>query len=696
MNDFGEMSITGAVLSNTEMRELRMKRGECESCGQKCFKKSLFKQTPLTIHGRVLNGRCLNCHPLEADELEFLPAEVNLASSRDVARATQSAPWSSTGNLYEVNHAADNENHHPVFFSNRDINASHRTMNSDFDYSRRSQLTNMASSKDFVRGPIDEASSTIEKENERSNNPEPSSLPTSESNQHFNPRNFFQKRGLGKKQSSGEISEHSTQSPPRRGFFSLSTSKKSWGSQSSVGSNRSTNNKNAVFGESKRSLVESQQLKALEELNDSSSIEDILLTAATFPQNKAIQEKAMHLLANLTYNVTASELDRLQRQMDDIRIVMEVMETFPSEQKLQFDCCSILRNLCISSDIQSFIAQNGAINCIINCMESFSENVFLQQSAIQALTKIGQNDESLLTILKGGGPKRIVEAMVNHNENFDIIDLSCASIIKLAAEDYSFKTIIVDKGGADQIIFAMVVFSNDAELLKKCFAALRILCVGHDGNKREIVEKGAVDSIVSMMQLYKDETEIQEYGASTLYELGSIPETSSIIGNSGGIDMLVRALWLHSENKYVKLECCRTLEALSFNIENLSLMFDIGVIPAVINTMQETTEICSVQAMSCSILANLAGTSRKEVKVSIVEEEALDAISIAMVLHKNVGTLQHNACRVLSNLICDENLDAIQAANAPELMNVAAFNFPSECDTAARTMVQALESASRI
>lgn len=45
MNDFGEMSITGAVLSNTEMQKLRLKRGECVKCGEQCFKKSLFKST---------------------------------------------------------------------------------------------------------------------------------------------------------------------------------------------------------------------------------------------------------------------------------------------------------------------------------------------------------------------------------------------------------------------------------------------------------------------------------------------------------------------------------------------------------------------------------------------------------------------------------------------------------------------------
>ncbi len=702
MNDFGEMSITGAVLSNAEMRELRLKRGECETCGQKCFKKSLFKQTPITIHGRVLNGRCLICQPLEADEMEVLPAEVNFASTRDVARASKSAPWSSTGNLCGVQEKA-NEEDPSMFRSNRDLNtASQRRLNESVAHTREQSLLNRSESHNFNRdGKQEETEAkTLNLVSDGSDESQRSLSYSGEAHQ-FNPQNIFSGKSLSSRKPSYVDSETDTSAQSsRRGFFSISSKKNFWGSQASLNTQPSLPTKQSKIGfveDSKPSLGGSQQLKALEDLDEQNlSVEDILLTATKFPQSKTIQEKAMYLLANATHNITESELDNLKRQIDDIRIIMEVMDFFPSEQKLQFDCCSTLRNLCtLSEDMQVFIAQNGGVNCIIHSMETFSENALLQQTAIETLTKMGQHDENLLTILKRGGHKCIIDAMVKHNDNFNVIDLGCDGIVNLAANDYSFKTSIVDQGGADQIIIATVVFSEKVEFIKKCFSALRILCVGHDSNKYEIVKKGAVDSVVSMMQLYKHDIEIQECGARTLYELGSITETSQIIGESGGIDMLLRALWIHSQDKCVKLECCLALEVLSSNPQNLFLMFEIGTIPAVINAMQEATEICRLQAASCAILANLAATG-KEVKINIVQEEALDAIMIAMVLYKNVGILQHNACRVLNNLICDENLDAIQAANAPELMNVAAFNFPSECDAAARAMVETLETSSRI
>ena len=53
MNDIGKNA--------SQLKELRRQRGECVHCGQKCFKKTMFKATPLSIPGKVQEGRCLRC-----------------------------------------------------------------------------------------------------------------------------------------------------------------------------------------------------------------------------------------------------------------------------------------------------------------------------------------------------------------------------------------------------------------------------------------------------------------------------------------------------------------------------------------------------------------------------------------------------------------------------------------------------------
>jgi len=53
--------ITNVGLNIEQVKQTRKMRGECEDCGQKCFNKTMFKTIPLTIVGKVEDGRCLRC-----------------------------------------------------------------------------------------------------------------------------------------------------------------------------------------------------------------------------------------------------------------------------------------------------------------------------------------------------------------------------------------------------------------------------------------------------------------------------------------------------------------------------------------------------------------------------------------------------------------------------------------------------------
>ena len=79
-----DFNSTGSVMTPAQRQEQRHKRGECITCGEKCFQKRLFKMVPITVHGKVLNGRCLNCRPLDANN--GIPAAVRPATEEDLQR----------------------------------------------------------------------------------------------------------------------------------------------------------------------------------------------------------------------------------------------------------------------------------------------------------------------------------------------------------------------------------------------------------------------------------------------------------------------------------------------------------------------------------------------------------------------------------------------------------------------------------
>jgi hypothetical protein len=87
-----DFNATGSVMSKIQLEELRKKRGECVICGRKCFHKKLFKMIPISDHGRVLNGRCLQCHPLDVKDTDdgVMPAVSRQATEEDKMRFTRS------------------------------------------------------------------------------------------------------------------------------------------------------------------------------------------------------------------------------------------------------------------------------------------------------------------------------------------------------------------------------------------------------------------------------------------------------------------------------------------------------------------------------------------------------------------------------------------------------------------------------
>jgi hypothetical protein len=96
--------------------------------------------------------------------------------------------------------------------------------------------------------------------------------------------------------------------------------------------------------------------------------------------------------------------------------------------------------------------------------------------------------------------------------------------------------------------------------------------------------------------------------------------------------------------------------------------------------------------MGCSVLYNLAFDESS--KMRIVDEEALDAIVLAMVLFTDDPKVQASACEVLLALAIIENFKSMQASNIGELAMSAASKFPEKCKGPGERLFRVLESYS--
>ena len=86
MDTFGnDLGMGGQVLSRDELIKKRERNGECPTCGQKLFKKKLFKLEPVTVPGKVLIGRCLSCNPQDPTKGEELIATCAVSGGKPTA-----------------------------------------------------------------------------------------------------------------------------------------------------------------------------------------------------------------------------------------------------------------------------------------------------------------------------------------------------------------------------------------------------------------------------------------------------------------------------------------------------------------------------------------------------------------------------------------------------------------------------------
>lgn len=420
-----------------------------------------------------------------------------------------------------------------------------------------------------------------------------------------------------------------------------------------------------------------------------SNFVEILNVMRDFPEDIEVQSAALHELSE----VQLTEDDSMVlAQLGGIQVIVDSMYGFPSSLELQISGCRAVWNASGTAQNQhDFVQQVNVLDIILQDMEDFVNDASLQEQAMAALANLAALEVNLDIMVEKGIFQRVVDSMTKHNESVDVLVKGCLVIANLSSHPTDLKKAMMDMGGGGALVIAMVMHPTADELQEKALRGLRNLSANCDENKIELTNIGGIDAVIGAMQVHRDSAGVQEAGAWTLSNLASNADSNALIGDCGGIDVLIRAMWVHSDVVSVLEWCCRALFTLALDERNSQLILEVGGIAAVINAMQAHVDGSSViQEMGCAVLCNLA--SDESCKVRIVEEEALDAIVLAMVLYGEDENVQVRGCQVLLRLGIPHNLKAMQASNVAELVRAASEKFPESCGEPAHLLLEGLES----
>jgi len=383
------------------------------------------------------------------------------------------------------------------------------------------------------------------------------------------------------------------------------------------------------------------------------------------------------------------------------------------------------------------LIEKGVIEVIVAAMGRYSESAQVQAKACEVLTSFASYDDH---------DHDNDNDNVNNNENNNDNNFINSNNNKSSSTQLRRRQ-IMDKGRTGEAILfsSMILHEDNPGVQEAALTAIQYLCADCEGNQTDFLKLDVIEPIIRAMENHRNEPRLQETGASVISILAANnnDDVKSAIGVNGGVPVILRAIFVHLDDVGVVEWCSRALFTLTLEDPDNVLVF--LKIPeatnAVINAMQSHTDTLVVQEIGCAILANLtmeAGhvdliidnnaaaeeealriiietiieaiqahansptvqesgcaalvnlTDSDETKMFVVDMGALDAIILAMVLHKDDVRVQERVVFLLLLLAIKENHQHIMAANPIELVKTAAYNFPDQCQEHASQLIQQL------
>ena len=678
-----DLNATGSVMTRSELEEQRRKRGECLTCGRKCFNKKLFKMVPITDHGRVLEGRCLNCRPLEVNSQQtVLPAETRPATRAELERFNRSQRNLSSGGLstggsargYAAASGITSSGGRQPFGRDREPSSSQR-----LSMGRRSSDSGGAYSARIL-DRVDRAGGggtpgTMSRERSTSTSGRRPSNPITPGSARLRSASRDSTDGdFDVDDSSRSAPSFTAESGPTSGLTDLAnTATAAFAARELARKYRERHPERSAngglsssgdYGEAAAAAAAPSSSTSLRSaasgrrtagggvvrrssLDVAGSLAGLNISGGDYGSRRVVDSSASAPsggLLNRGGAVNHTSTHESQRQASTLP---QPSESAPPQAPVHP----------ADEEERKYIERLNDPDLvyeeILSIMRSKKNSPLVQEEALLALSEIHleENDRQRFAAL--GGLKCGVAAMKAHAENVDVQIAGCQALWNLSATPDN-QAAIGSAGGIVAILNAMIAFDGDADLQENAMAALSNLGAC-EANHPIIIENEGVRKVVEAMNRHSENAGVQEKGCAALTNLASKDvSVKSAITAAGGADAVVIAMVMHPGDVELQQKALRALRNLCANDdENKMLVANVGGIDAVIGAMQVHRDNAGVQEAGAWTLSNLALNA--ENKAIIGESGGIDVIVRAMWVHSDYVGVQEWACRALWTLSVDKN-----------------------------------------
>jgi hypothetical protein len=650
-----DFNATGSVMSKAELEELRRKRGECITCGRKCFQKRLFKMIPITDHGRVLNGRCLNCKPLDANEGGLIPAVSRPATAEDLARFSRSQ--SNLGPGGGGGRSASNSG-----LSGAGVRpASRRPSSRSYSGSEAAarSATPAAASLTSMRPPGRSqslSSGQVVAQHAEAPRGRPSDQDSSSSRgqaassreRSITPSNS--QKNMGSAPIPPPVDFDSGSSP---GHPSADSRRRYPPLPLDIRSAHSNDPYGREMGDAYGDALETRSVPH----NDYNTGHDL------YPPGD-LQSEAHSSSQNEYYN----HENHSQRSFGAHSQGGE-----PPQSRRGVARHHSGDGNHTGPPRHGMLDRGGEITFVNNPQQPQHHNtpptssIARQMGSNRTLSSMSSMEEDIVNG-RVNSQKRFVppnhafyeEDSINNNTIRSRDSAGVRSVMSID-DDRAIDRIHLADGDCAEILAVMRENLGSISVQSYALKELSCLHLGPEDQDR-LAQFGAMELIVDAMHSYPEDLELQIHGCRAVWNGSGTPENQIDFVNSGALDIILSDMDRFIDNAEIQECAMGTLSNLAAAEPNLLRMIESGTVPRVVEAMNKHSENNLVQAKGCSAITNMA-SHLSPLKKDIMDMGGGGAVVICMVMHPDDFDLQEKALRALKNLSSNNDENKVELAN---------------------------------
>jgi len=410
-------------------------------------------------------------------------------------------------------------------------------------------------------------------------------------------------------------------------------------------------------------------------------------------ESKVIQKAGIQALYNqcvLSSNSGGNKRSVLEAKVDGgnhsgVDVIVSAMNTLRDELSSLELACKLCWCLASNEDLCKLLSASSTIlHQVVDTAQTYHVNPeagALYEAIFGMLGNMAHLEQNRSAIQEVGAIPFILDGMRFHRNDETVNLEACAALANLA-NTRPIRDSIVKAGGIGAIIRAMQAFISDVDVVEEAIRALVCIAIDSDDATKEILSMPQViQSISRASEAHDAAGPIQEMCATLIASLIMSNQSQQYIVESGGIDIVLRALNSTPEEK-VQAAACVAFRNLASQLEDSDVLLKNRSIRTLIKAMEANEASVTVQLNACLTLWYLADKTKME-PGDIVDQQGVRCIVKAMQTHMESGELLETACGALWSLV-DESVDRkkdVVASGAIDAVTCALVMHPDRTGT---------------